>query len=167
MFFYRILNTIISSIQNRFSESRNILKDFALLSPERLKFIKNENDLPNDSFKSISNWISIDLTQLKIEYITFSKSLDKLLNGMNLNMQYQNLDKQTSQTDFDSEYDSEISKNDDETVVNKITCLQILKILSSYDLQHAFPNLFMTYKALGTIPVSSASAERRFSKVNC
>ncbi|KAF0701721.1 zinc finger MYM-type protein 1-like, partial [Aphis craccivora] len=160
-----ISDTIISSIQNRFSESRNILKDFALLSPERLKFIKNENDLPNNAFKSISNWISIDLTQLKIEYVTFSKSLDKLLNSMNLNMQYQNLDKHTSQTDFDSEYDSEISKNDDETVVNKITCLQILKILSSYDFQHAFPNLFMTYKALGTIPVSSASTERSFSNV--
>lgn len=162
--FYRILDTIISSIENRFSESRNILKDFALLSPERLKFIKNENDLPNDAFKSISNWISIDITQLKIEYVTFSKSLNKLLNGMNINMQYQNHDKQTS--DFDSENDSEISETDVETSENKITCLQILKILSSYDLQHAFPNLFKTYKALGTIPVSSASAERNFSKVN-
>jgi len=53
--FYRILDTIISSIENRFSESRNILKDFTLLSPERLKIIKNENDLPDDAFKSISN----------------------------------------------------------------------------------------------------------------
>ncbi|KAE9526173.1 hypothetical protein AGLY_013804 [Aphis glycines] len=39
--FYRIVDTIISSIENRFSESRNKLKDFALLSPERLKLIKN------------------------------------------------------------------------------------------------------------------------------
>jgi hypothetical protein len=162
--FYRILDTIISSIENRFSESRNILKDFTLLSPERLRLIKNENDLPSDAFKAISNWISIDLTQLKIEYVTFSKSLDKLLNGMNINMMYQNLNNHTS--DFDSENDSENSENDVETSENKITCLQILKILSSYDLRNAFPNLFKTYKALGTIPVSSASAERSFSKVN-
>uniref|UniRef100_A0A2S2P6H6 Zinc finger MYM-type protein 1 n=2 Tax=Schizaphis graminum TaxID=13262 RepID=A0A2S2P6H6_SCHGA len=161
--FYRILDTIISSIENRFSESRNILKDFTLLSPERLRLIKNENDLPSDAFKAISNWISIDLTQLKIEYVTFSKSLDKLLNGMNINMMYQNLNNHTS--DFDSENDSENSENDVETSENKITCLQILKILSSYDLRNAFPNLFKTYKALGTIPVSSASAERSFSKV--
>ncbi|XP_060845976.1 uncharacterized protein LOC132925614 [Rhopalosiphum padi] len=161
--FYRILDTVISSIENRFSESRNILKDFTLLSPERLRLIKNENDLPSDAFKAISNWISIDLTQLKIEYVTFSKSLDKLLNGMNINMMYQNLNNHTS--DFDSENDSENSENDVETSENKITCLQILKILSSYDLRNAFPNLFKTYKALGTIPVSSASAERSFSKV--
>lgn len=126
--------------------------------------IKNENDLPNDAFKFISNWISVDLTQLKSEYVTFSKSLDKLLNGMNINLQYQNHDKQTN--DFDSEEDSEISENEVETSENNVTCLQILKILSSYDLQHAFPNLFKTYKALGTIPVSSTSAERSFSKVN-
>lgn len=80
-------------------------------------------------------------------------------------MQYQNYDKQT--TDFDSENDNEISENYVETSENKITCLQILNILSSYDLQHAFPNLFKTYKALGTIPVSSSSAERSFSKVKC
>jgi len=159
--FYRF--TIISSIENRFSESRNILKDFTLLSPERLKLINNENDLPENAFKYISNWISIDLTQLKTEYVTFSKSLDKLLNGMNLNTMYQNLDKQSS--NFDSENESEISEDGVDNTENKITCLQILKILSSYDLQQAFPNLFKTYKALGTIPVSSASAERSFSKV--
>ncbi|KAL4088793.1 hypothetical protein QTP88_023877 [Uroleucon formosanum] len=160
----KILDTIISSIENRFSESRNILKDFVLLSPERLKFIKNENDLSNDAFKSISNWISINITQLKIKYVkfTFSKSLDKLLNGININMKYQNHDKQTSE--FNSENDSEISENDVKTSENKITRLPILKVLSSYDLQHA--NLFKTYRALGTIPVSSASAERNFSKVN-
>lgn len=64
---------------------------------------------------------------LKIEYVTFSKSLDKLLNGMNINMQYQNHDKQTS--DFDSENDSEINENNVETSENKITCLQILSFI--------------------------------------
>lgn len=47
---------------------------------------------------------------------------------------------------------------------NKVTSLDILKILS-YNLQATFPNLFKVYKALGTVPVSSASAERSFSKV--
>jgi len=99
---------------------------------------------------------------MKIYYVTFSKSLDKLLNDININMIYQNFNNHTR--DFDSENDSEKSENDDETSENKIPCLQILKILSSYDLRNAFPN-FLIYKALGTIPVSSASAERSFSKL--
>jgi hypothetical protein len=126
--------------------------------------IKNENDLPSDAFKAISNWISIDLTQLKIEFVIYSKSLDKLVIGINISMIYQNLNNHTS--DFNSENDSENCENYVETSENKITCLQILKILSSYDLKNVFPNLFMTYKTLGTISVFSVSAERSFSKVN-
>jgi hypothetical protein len=49
--FHRILDTIILSIENQFSKSRNILKEFTLLLPKCLKLIKNENVLSSDAFK--------------------------------------------------------------------------------------------------------------------
>jgi len=41
----------------------------------------------------------------------------------------------------------------------------ILQLLSKCNLTSAFPNLYLAYKALYTIPVTSAAAERTFLKV--
>lgn len=124
---YRILDTIISSINNRYFQAHKILKDLSLLSSERLLSFKNENEIPNDAFKNISNWIpAIEQTQLKNEYITFSKSIHLLIDGMNLEAIYQtNNQHQTS--DFDSD-NSEINEDILENSKNKITSLQIIKI---------------------------------------
>lgn len=40
-----------------------------------------------------------------------------------------------------------------------------MQLLSNHDLHTAFPNLFLAYQGLCTLPASSASAERSFSKV--
>jgi len=66
--------------------------------------------------------------------------------------------------------ESESLASDDETEQNnsvkeEIGIDKILYILSTYDLQAAFPNLHIAFKALGTLPVSSSSAKRSFSKV--
>jgi len=42
---------------------------------------------------------------------------------------------------------------------------QLLEVLTNFGILHSFPNLHYAYKALLTIPTSSASAERAFSKV--
>jgi len=41
----------------------------------------------------------------------------------------------------------------------------IIQLLTKYGLDSAFPNLHVAYRALATIPASSASAERSFSMV--
>lgn len=53
------------------------------------------------------------------------------------------------------------------TVVLKknISAIQIFELLNTFDLISAFPNLYLTYKALCTIPATSVSSERSFSKV--
>lgn len=69
----------------------------------------------------------------------------------------------------DESDDSSVSEKDEnleECKENVTTIEMILHILSSYNLVTAFPNLYLAYKALGTIPASSSSAERSFSKVN-
>lgn len=58
------------------------------------------------------------------------------------------------------------NKLDNEEEINKkLSTTEILKILCSYNLVVAFPNLFLAYKYLCTIPTTSASSERSFSKV--
>ncbi|KAL4084928.1 hypothetical protein QTP88_027795 [Uroleucon formosanum] len=66
--------------------------------------------------------------------------------------------------------ESEYLTSDDETEQNKsvkeeIGIDKIFYILSTYDLQATFLNLHIAFKALGTLPVSSLSAERSFSKM--
>lgn len=61
------------------------------------------------------------------------------------------------------------SINSDSEIDNsrKIDLDAILHVLSTLDLSVAFPNSYFSYKAYGTIPVSSSSAERSFFKVIC
>lgn len=50
--------------------------------------------------------------------------------------------------------------------INKdVTITTVIKLLTKYGLDSVFPNLYIAYRALATIPASSASAERSFSKV--
>lgn len=84
--YFIILDQIIKSIETRFNDSRNIIKDLALLSPNRLKEMKNSNctKLPDNCFSFISEWIKgIDSNLLKQEYITFAHSINELLTGLN------------------------------------------------------------------------------------
>ncbi|XP_050056174.1 zinc finger MYM-type protein 1-like [Aphis gossypii] len=57
--FFKVIDQIIRSIESRFSDAREILKDLALLSPERLMQVSKEKDyLPEDSFKYIADWLN-------------------------------------------------------------------------------------------------------------
>jgi len=49
--YYTVLDTILSSISNRFKESREILKKFSILSPARIKSFGKESspNLPVDA----------------------------------------------------------------------------------------------------------------------
>jgi hypothetical protein len=151
---------MISSLDNRFSNARDILKNLALLSPERLIEAKHKSvmNLPDNCFLDLSTWITdINPYQFKIEYLLFSKSLKELINGMKF------LDNQSNKLLLDSLEDEH--QNIVSEPKQSITLANILNVLSSFDIMSAFPNLYCACKALCIIPASSASAERSFSKV--
>lgn len=80
--YYAALDKIIMSLNERFSQSQEILKDLAILNPERL-MAKESQDLPNDCFQHISMWLeNIDIDQLKTEYIQLKNNIHELLNGL-------------------------------------------------------------------------------------
>jgi len=163
--YFKVLDKVNTSIQSRFSGARDILKDLTLLSPERLEYYsKNNKPLPKDSFSKLTSWVPcIDLDQIKNEYTVFSKSYKELISGDDIPLMLH-------QSPSEPNSESESLTSDDETGQKKsakeeIGIDKILYILSTYDLQAAFPNLHIAFKALGTLPVSSSSAERSFSKV--
>lgn len=167
--YYIVLEKIINSIEMRFKGSREILKDLCFLSPQRMIEFSNYNKtLPNDAFQNIDKWIpSIDVLLLKIEYTTFSNNLTELLEGQGLHPNKLHIDYIADESDLGSVSLTSSSNEDEdiEVIKGKVSSLKVLEILSNYGLTAAFPNLYLAYKSLCTLPASSATAERSFSVV--
>jgi hypothetical protein len=84
--YFKVLDEIITSIHTRFNDSHEIMKDLALLSPERIAFYSNKNKtLPSDSFNKLGTWIqNLNIEQFKNEYKTFAKCFNELISSFNL-----------------------------------------------------------------------------------
>ncbi|CAI6359595.1 unnamed protein product [Macrosiphum euphorbiae] len=169
--YFKALDQIITSITNRYNGARDIFKDLSLLSTNRLMEVsKSPNVMPIDSFLYLSKWIKdINIKKLKNEYIIFSKNFTELISGITLPTKLHSIETETSENMLSMDLDDESS--DDEISIEEIskndgpTALEIMHLLPTYDLKLAFPNLYLAYQGLCTMPASSASAERSFSKV--
>ncbi|KAL4119359.1 hypothetical protein QTP88_012175 [Uroleucon formosanum] len=164
---FKVLDAIITSINLRFNDSQEILKDLSLLTSEHMLSIKTKKQLPDNAFQQLSNWININTTKLQCEYLAFSNSLNDLFNDTNPTYTSKPVNKESEGTDQPPDISSEISDESEieEASTTNMSCLDILGLLSRHNLIAAFPNLYLAYKALCIIPASSASAERSFSKV--
>lgn len=125
------MDKVITSIQSRFNDSNNVLKDFTLLSPERLRKLKNENQrLPQDSFADLVVWLpEIDINQLRYEYIIFSKSFDDLTSGIDLPTLLHCPESISSSESCEEEEDKNITQ-DEQINMTKIGVSTILYALS-------------------------------------
>lgn len=73
--YYAALDKITMSLHERFSQSQEILKDLAILNPDRL-MAKDSQNLPSDCFQHISLWLeNINTDQLRTEYIQFKNNI--------------------------------------------------------------------------------------------
>lgn len=113
------------------------------------------NDLSKTYFDQI---MKLKTTQkkiikcLKIEYYIFANSFIKLYNGMNLNQPWERDILTESDNYFNSDSDSS-NKIDIEELKKKLSATEFLK-MCSFNLVSAFPNLFIAYKYLCTIPTT-------------
>jgi len=64
----------------------------------------------------------------------------------------------------DSDIENYETQDTNKNSEKKITPLQLLELLNSFDLITAFPNLYLAYKYLSTTPRTSITYERSFSK---
>ena len=141
-FVYAIV-TAIMSIRDRFSSHKAILADFALLDPERFPDINSSNSFPQDAF---ARNYGFDEGKLKAEYISFTEIYPKLRKPKD--------DRPFSETSP--------GPSDD---INRENFIAVLKVLSTFNLQSAFTELYTVCKILVTLPNGSTKCERTFSKL--
>lgn len=162
--YFLVIDQIIMSITTRFEKSKHILKDLSFLTHERLMSASKGIPCPDDIFDSLKVWIpQIDIDALRNEYDVFSKSFIELQSQINPEKVH-NYTELNFSDDNEQESDNE-TQEINENSLKKITPLQLLQLLSSFDLITAFPNLHLAYKHLCTIPSTSVSCERSFSKL--
>jgi len=134
---------------------------------------KESRDLPSDCFQHISVWHeNIDIDQLKTEYIQLKNNIYELLKNYNYLPSFVTILAmyRLQKTDIDdmsdcSSHDGTANIMDKSIDFNKnVTITNVIKLLTKYGLDSAFPNLLIAYIALATIRASTASAKRSFSK---
>ncbi|XP_025407318.1 uncharacterized protein LOC112681269 [Sipha flava] len=142
--YYVVLDQVNTSIISRFEGARDILSNLSLLTFDRLEATREGTEIPQDNFIAFMNWIpNLNLDNLKMEYTIFASSFINLYNGIHFS---------SINSNKDLIIDSENETKHDSDSYNEIDIA-------------AFPNLFVVYKYLCTIPTTSASSERSFSKV--
>ena len=152
--FVYAIDTAIMSIRDRFSSHKAILADFALPDPERFQDINSSNSLPPDAFENVARNYGFDEGKLKAEYISFIEIYPKLRkpkDDLSFNV--------TSPGPFNV---TSLGPSDD---INWENFIAVLKVLSTFNLQSAFPELYTVYKILVTLLIGSTKCERTFSKL--
>ncbi|KAL4088600.1 hypothetical protein QTP88_023689 [Uroleucon formosanum] len=168
--YFLCIDKIKVSLTVRFKDARNIMKDLSFLSYERLMKVSNGDVVPKDTFDSLKTWIpEIDKDSIGMEYRNFAMSFQKLQSGI-CPEQLHDEDVLISENTSDEDDSIINSEMDDEDIVHNsskkmLSPTQIFELLNSFKLASAFPNLYIAYKSLCTIPASSVSSERSFSKV--
>ena len=119
------------------------LSDFSLLDPERFEDANTRSMLPADAFQSMARNYGVDEAKLRGEYFLFVATYPKL-------------------KEKDPPKDLSPGSNTD---VNQENYITVLKVLSKFNLQSAFPQLYRLYKILVTLPIGSTKCERTFSKL--
>lgn len=162
----------MASLKVRFKDSRNILKNLALLSYEKLLKLRNADIVPNYTFDSLKTWIpEMDKDSIVIEYRNFAMSFKKLQSNIRpKNLHDENI--LISENTISDEDDSDPAINsdiDDEDIphnnLKKMTSSHIFELLNWLYLALSFFNLYIAYKSLCTILATSVSNERSISKV--
>ncbi|XP_025190406.1 zinc finger MYM-type protein 1-like [Melanaphis sacchari] len=136
--FYTILDITTTQITKRFNEeTMPFFKDLSLFSHKRLKEVAETNIIPKDAFKGFSEVYGkfVNDESLKQEYVQFSKSY------------------------FDFEKIMILPEKFSDT--NKDSWIQC----DSDGLKDIFPTMYTALSIAVTLPVSSASPERTFSKL--
>jgi len=158
-----VLDTIIQSMKNRFTNNKEILLDLTLLSPNHFDSFMNE--LPKNAFSKLAinlkpyfdedneNEIKNKLCE---EILSFSKSWKHLKKSVD--------DEYTEELYLNSDTENEdedISKPCKSCKNCSICCYNALIKYNLY--LNAYPTLPIAYQYLLTLPVTQVACERSFS----
>lgn len=167
-----ILDTTLSTLESRFNDEHiGILRDISLFSKKRIDEINiNVNKFPIDSFSVFcSTYTIISQEDLKTEYLQFVKIFKMLNNNIELPHELH----QTHNFDEDDKLTSSSSDEEEELLPTKSkremqnagSINHVFKVFCTANMSTVFPNLYIALKITVTLPVSSASTERSFSRL--
>ncbi|KAL4083727.1 hypothetical protein QTP88_029043 [Uroleucon formosanum] len=171
--FYTILDITTTQITKRFNEeTMPFFKDLSLFSHKRLREVAETNVIPKDAVKGFSEIYGkfLDEESLKHEYIQFSKSYFDFEKIMNLPVKFDDTNKDSwiqfdTDSDDDNGDDIQYNKIDQNSKKNSGTINTIYKVVHLSGLKEIFPTMYTALSIAVTLPVSSASPERAFSKL--
>ncbi|KAL4107248.1 hypothetical protein QTP88_017628 [Uroleucon formosanum] len=150
-----------------FIQSKN--KEFSFTP---LPEVAETNVIPKDAFKGFSEIYGkfVDEESLKHEYIQFSKSYFDFEKIMNLPLKFDDTNKDSwiqfdTDSDDDNGDDIQYNKIDQNSKENSGTINTIYKVVHLSGLKEIFPTMYTALSIAVTLPVSSASSERAFSKL--
>ena len=140
--FVYAIDTAIMSIRDRFSSHKAILADLILSGSK----ISTPATVYHQMLLKMLHVCGFDEGKLKAEYISFIEIYPKLRKPKD--------DRPFNETSpGPSDY------------INRENFIAVLKVLSTFNLQSAFPELYTVYKILVTLPIGSTKCERTFSKL--
>ena len=158
-----ILDTVVLTISNRFSQHKKLYNEIACFDPNRFEEVKTQPEMTN--LTTIAEALpQVDTISLKAELLSFASNYHQLKQAL-----FPGNDDNLSDLSDDSD-DEEDVENPSKVLVkeaaskNCLSCAFLL--LSQYKLcSTAYENLFLAYKYLVTLSVTQCSCERSFSKL--
>lgn len=163
----RVLDTIIESMDKRFSNNNDLLIDLSLLSPSNFNLLKS--GLPTDSLTKLSHKIKPFIDDNLSENEIKNNLSDELLNfGKSWHFLKKSVDEEYNEQSYGSDSENEDLESTDvvkpcnKSCKNCVICCY--NVLVKYNLfANAYPTLTIAYQYILTLPVTQVACERSFS----
>lgn len=172
--YYLVIDIITTQITERFNEeSTPLFKDLSLFQKKRIiEIAENSSNMPIDAFNGLENVYGkyVSASDLRREFVQFAKAY---FSFENLNIPktlhehgFNNVDVVLN-SDGDEDDDDDRDDDDEFETIEKDqkTINSIFKVCHSTGLKEVFPAIYTALRIALTLPVSSASPVRAFSKL--
>jgi hypothetical protein len=164
-----ILDILTTQISERFNENLSPLyKDISLFQRKRLRKVeKLSSSLPVDAFNAFGSiygkFCSADI--LRKEYLQFCSVYFSFENLIKLPQKLHENDILHYDTEEEEKEEEDEEEEIETAEENQKTISTIYAVCHSTGLKDVFPNIYIALTIILTLPVSSASPERAFSKL--
>lgn len=157
---FKILDTIINSIDTRFVPNENLLNDCNWLDPKTFLNVELLTTFPDGALKTVCELAGVNRQVICLELKQFASQFKSFLPNVHHN---HNIDFETEL--LDDESDEEIPKTSNcDKCRNCIYCAFVIIRELSFQ-SNLFSNLLVVYKFVLTLPSTQVTCERVFSKL--
>lgn len=169
--YFTVIDIVSTQVTERFNEySTPLFKDISLFQKKRLKEVADPNNLklPFDAFNAFEQVYGkfVSAVNLRREYLQFANTYFEFEKCMKLPEKlHQNEDnfKDVLNSDDNDNQDTDEDSNEEDEIQD--TMHMLFDVCNRSELRNVFPSLYTALCIANTLPVSSASPERAFSKL--